>query len=122
MGANYSKVEIPKALTDKALEIIEIARNTGKIKKGMNEATKIVERGKAKLIVVANDINPPEIVMHLPPLCEEKGAIFIVACSKIELGSVAGLEVPTSAIAVIDAGEAKKQLKELTDEMARLKK
>lgn len=122
MAVPYVRVEIPKALADKALEIVEIARNTGKLKKGMNEATKVVERGKAKLIVVANDINPPEIVMHLPPLCEEKGAIFVVACSKTELGSVAGLEVPTSAIAVLDAGEAKKQLKELSEEMARLKK
>ncbi len=122
MAATYAKVEIPKELADKALEIVEIAKNSGKLKKGMNETTKAVERGKAKLVVVANDINPPEIVMHLPPLCEEKGIPFVVASPKTELGTAAGLEVPTSAIAILDAGEAKKLLKELTDELNKLKK
>ena len=122
MAATYAKIEIPKELADKALEIVEIAKNTGKIKKGMNEATKAVERGKAKIVVVANDINPPEIVMHLSPICDEKKIAFVVAGSKTELGSSAGLGVPTSAIAVMDAGEAKKQLKEVTDELNKLKK
>jgi large subunit ribosomal protein L7Ae len=118
--ASYAKVEVPKELADKALEIVEISRNSGKIKKGMNETTKAVEREKAKLVVVANDINPPEIVMHLPPLCEEKKIPFIVAGTKSELGSAAGLEVGTSAVAIIDAGDAKKVLSELTEELKKL--
>ena len=97
--ATYAKVEIPKELADKALEIVEIAKNTGKIKKGMNEATKAIERGKAKIVVVANDISPPEIVMHLPAICEEKKIPFVVAGTKTELGAAAGLGIPTSAIA-----------------------
>ncbi|MCD6575788.1 MAG: 50S ribosomal protein L7ae [Nanoarchaeota archaeon] len=122
MAATYAKVEVPKELAEKALEIVEIARNSGKIKKGLNETTKAVEREKAKLVVVANDINPPEIVMHLPPLCEEKKIPFIVAASKSELGTAAGLEVPTSAVAILDAGDAKKQLAELTQELEKLNK
>ena len=118
----YAKIEIPKELADKALEVIEIAKNTGKIKKGMNETTKAIEREKAKLVVVANNINPPEIVMHIPPLCEEKKIPFIDSPSKADLGSAAGLKVPTSAIAVLDAGEAKKQLKEVVEELTKLKK
>ena len=109
---SYAKIEVPKELSDKALEIVEISKNSGKIKKGINETTKAVEREKAKLVVVANDINPPEIVMHLPPLCEEKKIPFIVAGNKSELGSSVGLDVPTSAVAVLDAGEAKKILSE----------
>ena len=120
--ASYAKVEVPKELADKALEIVEIAKNSGKVKKGMNEVTKAVEREKAKLVVVANDINPPEIVMHLPPLCEEKKIPFVVAGNKNELGSAAGLEVSTSAVAVLDAGEAKKMLTELTQELEKLGK
>ena len=57
---------------DMALEAIELAKKTGKIKKGTNEVTKVVERGTAKLVVTAKDVNPPEIIMHLPALCEEK--------------------------------------------------
>ena len=40
---------------DKILEAVEIARTTGKLKKGANEATKAVERGTAKLVVIAAD-------------------------------------------------------------------
>ncbi len=117
MAAPYEKKELSKESIEKALEVIEIARNSGKIKKGINEVTKAVEREKAKLVVVSNDINPPEIVMHLPSLCEEKKIIFVVGPAKKELGASAGLEVPTSAVAVLDAGEAKKQLLNLGKEL-----
>ena len=117
MTAPYEKKELSKEIIEKSLEVIEIARNSGKLKKGVNETTKAVEREKAKLVVVANDINPPEIVMHLPALCEEKKIPFVVAGTKIELGSSAGLEVSTSAVTVLDAGEGKKLLLDLKKEI-----
>ncbi len=95
---------------NKILEIVETARATGKIRKGVNEATKSVERGEAKLVVAAEDVSPPEIIMHLPILCEEKKIPFAKVNSKLELGRAAGLDVPTAAIAVADAGEAKKEI------------
>lgn len=66
------KFEVPDELADKALEAIELARDTGKVKKGTNEATKAIERGITKLAVIAADIEPSEIVAHIPALCEEK--------------------------------------------------
>ncbi|RLI90556.1 MAG: 50S ribosomal protein L7ae, partial [Candidatus Altiarchaeales archaeon] len=69
----YIKFETPKELMDKALEALEIARDTGRIRKGTNEVTKAVERGQAKLVIIGNDVNPEEIVMHLPMICDEKG-------------------------------------------------
>jgi len=41
----YIKFEVPEELQSKSLEALETARNTGSIKKGTNETTKIVERG-----------------------------------------------------------------------------
>jgi len=98
---------------DEVLEIVEIARETGKIRKGVNETTKAVERGVAKLVVVADDVDPKEIVMHLPALCDEKKIPLVKITSKLELGRAAGIDVATSAVAVVDAGEAKKKLDEL---------
>jgi large subunit ribosomal protein L7Ae len=98
---------------DDILEIIEIARETGKIRKGINEATKAVERGVAKAIVVAEDVDPPEIIMHLQPLCDEKKALLLKVPSKNELGRAAGIDVSTAAVAIMDAGEAKKKLGDL---------
>ena len=57
--------EVPKEIADKAYEAIEIARKSGKIKKGSNEVTKVVERGIAKLVVIAKDVTPPEGIMHI---------------------------------------------------------
>lgn len=99
---------------EKALESVELAKTTGKIKKGTNEVTKSIERGQAKLVVVANDVTPPEIVMHIPLLSKEKGIPCITAGSKEELGAAAGLEVGTVSVAVVQEGEAKQNIKELS--------
>ncbi len=99
---------VDKELADKALEAIEVARSTGKIKKGTNEATKSLERGVAKLVVIAKDVSPPEITMHLPILAKEKGIPCIEVENKEELGTAAGIKVGTAAIAIIVEGDAKR--------------
>jgi ribosomal protein L30E len=68
--------EVSKELMDKTLEAIEMAKVTGKIKKGTNEVTKAIELGTAKLVVYAADVSPKEIVQHLPIICKEKNIIF----------------------------------------------
>jgi len=88
-------------------EIVEKARNTGKVEKGTNEVTKAVERGTAKLVVIAKDVEPPEIVQHLPLLCKEKGIQCEEVDSKEKLGVAAGLNVSTASVAVVDTGEAR---------------
>ncbi len=87
-------------------QIIETARKTGKIDKGTNEVTKAVERGNAKFVVYAEDVNPKEIVQHLPALCDEKGIPCVAVDSKKKLGVAAGINVGTAAVAVLEAGES----------------
>jgi large subunit ribosomal protein L7Ae len=99
---------------EKAYEAIEVARTTGKIKKGTNEVTKQIERGQAKLVVFAKDTNPPEVVMHLPLLSKEKGVPCVEVPSKEELGAAAGIQVSTSAVCITTAGEAVSIIKEIT--------
>ncbi|MEM4647978.1 MAG: ribosomal L7Ae/L30e/S12e/Gadd45 family protein [Candidatus Pacearchaeota archaeon] len=90
-----------------AYEIIEEIRKAGgKIKKGSNETTKAIERNIAKLVFYAKDVNPKEIVQHIPILCKEKGIKCIEVDSKDKLGIAAGLNVAASSIAVIDFGKA----------------
>jgi large subunit ribosomal protein L7Ae len=108
---------VDKELADKALEAIELAKGTGKIKKGANEATKALERGNAKLVAIAKDVNPPEITMHMPILAKEKGVPCIEIKSKEELGAAAGIKVGTSAIAIVVEGNAKKVLAEINKKL-----
>jgi ribosomal protein eL8 len=106
--AKYVKFEISKDLTDKIYEAIEIAHTTGKLRKGVNETTKCIERGLAKLVILAMDVTPEEVVMHLPVICNEKKILCVEVPSKLELGKAAGLDVGTSSIAIEEMGDSKK--------------
>jgi large subunit ribosomal protein L7Ae len=56
---------------------------------------------------MAEDTKPEEILAHIPLLCEEKTIPYAYVPSKQELGSASGLDVPTSAVAVIEYGKSK---------------
>ena len=87
--------------------IVEKVSKTGRLDKGVNEVTKAVERGIAKIVFVASDVDPKELVQHLPIICKEKGIKYVEVDSREKLGISAGINRPTAAVAVIEAGEAK---------------
>ena len=94
-------------------QIIEKAKRTGKIEKGTNEVTKAIERGTAKFVTFATDVEPKEIIAHIPLLCKEKGIPCLEADSKEKLGVAVGIPVPASSVAVIEPGEADKDIANL---------
>lgn len=122
MPKDYVKFQAPKDVVDKVLQAIESAKNTGKIRKGTNESTKAIEKGIAQLVTIAEDVEPEEIVMHLPSLCEEKKVAYVFIPSKLELGRAAGIDVGSAAITIVDAGEGKDVLKEVLKRLEELKK
>ena len=93
--------------------IVEKARKTGKIDKGINEVTKAIELGVAKLVVYASDVSPKEIVAHLQILCKEKGIPIVEVDSKQKLGIAAGIRVNTAAIAVIKSGDVEQEISQI---------
>jgi large subunit ribosomal protein L7Ae len=119
---SYVTIKLPDDIQRKALELFNIAKNSGKIKKGTNEVTKVIEKGTAKLVLIAGDVNPPEIVMHLGPLCNEKQISYIFINDKKSIGSVVGVNVGCSAAAIIDAGEGKNLLRDVVDSIKQFKK
>lgn len=120
--AMYVRFEMPKDLVDKTYQAIELARDSGKVRKGTNEVTKLVERGDAQFVVMAEDVQPEEILAHMPILCEEKGVPYAYVPSKQELGVSVGLGKATASIAILDAGKAKPVLDELGNKVRGLKK
>ncbi|HDI31460.1 MAG TPA: 50S ribosomal protein L7ae [Thermofilum sp.] len=117
----YVKFEVPSELAEKAYQALGTARETGKIKKGTNETTKAVERGLAKLVLIAEDVDPPEIVAHLPLLCEEKKIPYVYVPSKQQLGKAAGLEVAAASACIIEPGDAKDLVEEIAKQVQELK-
>lgn len=120
--AIYVRFKTPKEVQDLAYDLVEKARDNGKISKGANEATKQVERGQAKLVVMAEDVSPEEILAHMPILCEEKNIPYTYVPSKEELGNAAGLGVTTSAVAIVNPGKEKAGIENIVKKIEALKK
>jgi large subunit ribosomal protein L7Ae len=93
--------------------IVEKAKQTGKVDKGINEVTKAIESGIAKLVVYADDVDPKEITAHIAALCKNKGVKYASVDSKQKLGIAVGIPVKASAVAIVDAGDAKEQISAL---------
>lgn len=98
--------EAPDDLINQTMELLDSIRDDGdgKVAVGVNETTKAVERNNTELVLIANDVRPKEIVMHLPVLCREKDIEYIVVNSKTELGEKAGIGVGASSIAITNPG------------------
>src|SRR5438128_4586550 len=102
----YVRFQVPKEAVDKAYQLLQVAKDTGKLRKGTNEVTKAIERGISKLVIIAEDVEPPEVVAHLPILCEEHGAAYAFVPSRQDLGKAIGIDVTSAAASIIDAGDA----------------
>ena len=89
--------------------IIEKARKSGKVEKGTNEVTKAAERATARLFF-SSDVEPKEIVAHLPLICKEKNIPCKEVDSKKKLGVAVGISVGCSAVAITDSGDAEKDV------------
>ncbi|MDO8633977.1 MAG: 50S ribosomal protein L7Ae [archaeon] len=119
--AQFVKFSVPKELAEKQLGIIEKVKKTGKLRIGSNEVTKAIERGTAKLVFIAEDVSPPEIVMHIPILCTEKNVPFSYVSTKKELGEKLGLKASASSVAIVNEGASKKEIEDLAKKLSELK-
>jgi large subunit ribosomal protein L7Ae len=117
----YVDFDVPVTLEDDALAALEVARDTGTVKKGTNESTKAVERGNAELVYIAEDVQPEEIVMHLPELADEKDVPFVFVGAQDDVGHAAGLEVGSAAAAIVDPGEARDDVDDVAGKVEELR-
>jgi len=117
----YVKFETPQDLVNPILEALRVASQSGKVRKGTNEATKAIERGISKLIVIAEDVEPPEVVAHLPIICDEQGAAYAFVPSKQELGKSLGIDVTSAAAAILDSGDAQHIVDQVIEAISKIK-
>ena len=118
----YVKYETPKEIVDAAYEALQIASKSGVVRKGTNEATKAIERAQAKLVVIAEDVDPPEVIAHLPLLCDERKIPYVFVPSKEKLGSAIGIDVPCASACIIKEGEATGLIKEIITRLEQVKR
>ncbi len=118
----FVKFETPKELVNAIYEAVRVAKQSGKVRKGTNEATKAIERGSGKLVIIAEDVEPPEVVAHLPILCEERNSPYVFVPSKQQLGQALGIDVPSAAACITDAGEGQHIVDQIVNSVKNLKK
>jgi large subunit ribosomal protein L7Ae len=117
----YVRFNVPKEVADASYEALKNAKNSGKIRKGTNETTKAIERGRARLVLIAENVEPPEIVAHLPLLSEERNVPYVYVPEKKSIGEALGLGVPSAAAAIIDPGDSEKLLEEIVNKLKEIK-
>jgi len=66
------------------------------VKAGIRHVTALVEQKEAKLVVIANDVDPLELVLWLPTLCKKKGIPYVIVKNKARLGQVVGKKTATA--------------------------
>merc|ERR1712078_332027 len=58
------------------------------LKYGLNHVTSLIESKQAKLVVIAHDVDPLEMVIWLPALCRKKGVPYCIIKGKARLGQL----------------------------------
>jgi len=84
------------------------------VKYGINHITSLVESKKAQLVVIANDVDPIELVVWLPTLCRKMGVPYVIVKGKARLGAVVGKKTATALALVKVDNQDKNELATLT--------
>ena len=71
---------------------------------GLNNVVSLVEKKKAKLLVIAHDAEPAELTLFLPTLCRKMGVPFCIVTGKADLGKLTYKKTAT-AIAITDVSK-----------------
>lgn len=69
--------------------------------------TSLVERGAAKLVLIAHDVEPVELVLWLPELCRRKDVPFMIVKGKARLGKMVHKKTAT-CVALVNVNESDK--------------
>merc|ERR1711994_1143972 len=82
---------------------------------GINKVTTLVEKKKAKLVCIANDVDPIELVLFLPALCKKMDVPYCIVKNKARLG-IATRRKTATTVAITDVeGSDNSSLKKVVE-------
>lgn len=106
----------PKKLNKKVLKTVKKASKAKHVKRGVKEVVKALRKGEKGLVIIAGDISPPDVISHIPVLCEDSAVPFVFIPSKEDLGSAGATKRPTSCVMIVPGGGKTKKNADKTSE------
>ena len=82
-------------------------RTNNYLRFGLNNVTGLVEKGAAKLVLIAHDVDPIELVIWLPQLCRKKNVPYMIVKGKAKLGQLVHKKTAT-CVAICDVNDDNK--------------
>lgn len=101
-----------KKLNKKLLKTVKRASKHKQVKRGVKEVVKALRKGDKGLVVIAGDIWPPDVISHIPVLCEDSKVQYVFVPSKEDLGTAGSTKRPTSCVMISPSSNASVKDKE----------
>ncbi|RLV85185.1 H/ACA ribonucleoprotein complex subunit 2 [Meyerozyma sp. JA9] len=112
----FAKPLAPKKVNKKILKTVKKASKAKHVKRGVKEVVKALRKGEKGLVIIAGDISPPDVISHIPVLCEDSSVPYVFIPSKEDLGSAGATKRPTSCVMVVPGGGKTKKNADKIDE------
>lgn len=110
-AAKKQRVKAAAAAKAAGKEPDNSGRPANQVKFGLKHVTTLIEEKKAQIVLIANDVNPVELVMWMPALCRKMGVPFMVVKDKARLGALVHQKtaacVALTGVDKADAGQLK---------------
>lgn len=112
----------PSTLQDQALDVLEAAHETGRINFGKNDTERSIEDQQSDLVYIAEDIDPEDVVDHLPDLADKKDIPYLFIEQEDDLADAVSYGGPhCSSATIIDAGDASQELEDVITKIEELR-
>ena len=95
-----SKPMATKKQTKKLHKLVKRGAGAKCVRRGVKEVIKGLRKGVKGVCVIAGDINPIDVITHLPVYCEENDVKYMYVPSKQDLGAAASTKRPTSCVLI----------------------
>merc|ERR1739845_247485 len=92
-----------------------LAKKETHLLQGINRVVTAVTQKKAKLVVMAHDVDPIEVVLYLPALCRKMDVPYCIVKGKARVGQLVGRKKATSVAFVDVKSEHKQDLAKLVE-------
>ena len=109
-----------RRLTKKLLKLVKKTAKSKHLRRGVKEVVKSVRKRERGVCVLAADVWPPDVISHLPVLCEEAAIPYCFVPSREDLGAAGQTKRPTSVTMVVAAPDMDEEHRAALDECVKM--